>query len=174
MRFTLRFSPRLIPDWSVEYDYPAADTRPFAIGAAAKSRGHLTRQEFLDLARWKTPRSRKQCERNDPAFIREVTTVALATPSERLAIEVLTLLHGVSWPTASVILHFCSHYRYPILDFRALWSLSCDAQPADYDYPLWQGYVQFTRKLADKAKVDMRTLDRALWAYSKAHQPKGS
>lgn len=33
------------------------------------------------------------------------TRVALSTPSERLRIEVLTLLDGVGWPTASVLLH---------------------------------------------------------------------
>ena len=174
MRFKLRFLPQRVAEWADKYDYPTADTRPFEIGKAAKARGYMDRDEFLELARWKTPRSRPQCQRNDADFVREVTAVALTTSNERMAIEVLTLLHGVSWPTASVILHFCSRHRYPILDFRALWTLSCKAQPAEYDFPLWRDYVQITRELADAMKIDMRTLDRALWAYSKANQPAGT
>ncbi len=60
---------------------------------------------------------------NPEDFIKDVTHTALITPSERLRIEVLTLLNGVSWPTASVLLHFGYDNLYPILDFRALWSL---------------------------------------------------
>ncbi len=36
---------------------------------------------------------------------------------------VLRFLDGVEWPTASTILHFCGARPYPILDYRALWSL---------------------------------------------------
>ena len=82
----------------------------------------------------------------------------------------LTLLDGVSWPTASVILHFCSARPYPILDYRALWSLSCEATAVDYDFGLWWDYVRTTRELADEMGLSMRTLDRALWAYSKDKQ----
>lgn len=107
---------------------------------------------------------------NPPEFVREVTSIALTTKNERVAIEALTLLRGVSWPTASVFLHFCSRRPYPILDFRALWSLTCGATPAEYDFALWQAYVECTRGIAKGAKVSMRELDRALWAYSKRHQ----
>jgi hypothetical protein len=102
--------------------------------------------------------------------VRAVTAAALATPSERLRIEVLTLLCGVKWPTASVILHFCSTDRYPILDFRALWSLNVNV-PKAYGFDLWWEYTQFCRRMADEAHVSMRTLDRALWQFSKENQP---
>jgi hypothetical protein len=86
-----------------------------------------------------------------------------------LRIEVLTLLAGVSWPTASVILHFFHREQYPILDVRALWSLQCDP-PGEYDIPFWESYTSSCRSLAQKAGVSMRTLDRALWQYSKENQ----
>lgn len=44
-----------------------------------------------------------------------------------MRIEVLTVVCGVSWPVASTILHYCVSDDYPILDFRALWSLEMDA-----------------------------------------------
>ena len=174
MRFKLRFLPHGIGDWADKYGDAMDDAVPTAVGAAVKQRGHLEKAEFLQVARWKTPRSQTLCASNPPEFVREVTSAALATRNERLAIEVLTLLRGVSWPTASVFLHFCSPRPYPILDFRALWSLSCDATPADYGFELWQAYVEVTREIAKTSGVSMRELDRALWAYSKRNQPAGT
>ena len=174
MRFKLRFLPDRIGDWADKCGDAMDDAAPTDIGAAAKKRGYLEKAEFLKVARWKTPRSQSLCASNPPEFVREVTAVALGTKHERLAIEALTLLRGVSWPTASVFLHFCSPRQYPILDFRALWSLSCDATPAQYNYVLWQAYVVHTRDLARASGVSMRELDRALWAYSKWNQPAGT
>jgi hypothetical protein len=72
-----------------------------------------------------------------------------------------------------VLLHFGHTDPYPILDFRALWSLGVDV-PADahgfYDFPLWWEYTKFCRDLADACGVPMRVLDRALWRYSKENQ----
>lgn len=168
----LRFPKSEIHRWAVRYGYTAPDSLPAAIGASARKRGHLTRAEFLALANWKSPRTRPRCAENSAEFVRDVTSIALSTKNEQLAIEILILLRGVSWPTASVILHFCAARPYPVLDFRALWSLSCTATPSEYDFALWHAYAEFTRKLATEAKVDMRTLDRALWGYSKENQPR--
>jgi hypothetical protein len=71
----------------------------------------------------------------------------------------------VSWPTASVLLHFGRADPYPILDFRALQSLGVE-QPSQYTFDFWWAYVQACRRLADKHGVDMRTFDRALWQWS--------
>ena len=94
----------------------------------------------------------------------------MCSPSDRLRIEVLTLLNGVSWPTASVLLHVGHADRDPILDFRALWSLGVEGLPNQYTFPIWWSYVQVCRELAASAAVSMRTLDRALWQFSKEHQ----
>ncbi|UQN08815.1 hypothetical protein [Deinococcus sp. QL22] len=122
------------------------------------------------LSRWKSPRSAPLIQRNDEAYVQEITRFALTTPLERARIEALTLLSGVAWPTASVILHLYHLERYPILDFRALWSVQADLKHA-YDFGFWMAYVEFCRVQADEANVDMRTLDRALWQYSKEKQP---
>ena len=168
--FRLRFPARDIGFWAERYSNPSEDLVVSSIAPNARARGYLTRTEFLTLCQWKTPRTRPRCGTNDASFVRAVTRVALSTTDERLAIEVLTLLNGVSWPTASAILHFCARKPYPVLDFRALWSLSIQ-QPSVYAFPLWSAYTAFTRALAKKAGVPMRTLDRALWQYSKEQQP---
>jgi len=79
-------------------------------------------------------------------------------------------LDGVDWPTASVLLHFCDRQPYPVLDFRALWSLRISTPPT-YTFEFWWAYVICTRQLADAAGESMRTVDRALWQYSKERQP---
>ncbi|MCC7001302.1 MAG: hypothetical protein IT357_04025 [Gemmatimonadaceae bacterium] len=174
MNFRLRFPKDRVNEWAARYGDAMDDAVPSSIGPVARQRGHLLREEFLAVTRWKSPRTQPRCAENAPEFIEAVTRVALSTSNEQLCIQVLTLLRGVAWPTASVILHFCATRPYPVLDFRALWSLSCDAEAADYDFMLWEAYVAETRSLATECGVSMRTLDRALWAYSKVRQRVGT
>ena len=129
----------------------------------------MTQPEFLAMCRWKSARTQSYCARNSAEFVEEVTPVSFSTRNEALRIQVLTLLAGVDWPTASVILHFCSNEQYPVLDYRALWSLNTE-QPNDYNFSFWQEYTEYFRKLAQRNNISMRTLDRALWQYSKEKQ----
>ena len=55
--------------------------------------------------------------------VEDITRIALSTNSERLRIESLTLLDGVSWPSASVLLHFGHKDPYPILRHFELYRL---------------------------------------------------
>ena len=135
-----------------------------------KARGYFDKADFIAVAEWKTPRVRKHYHSNSAEEIRDVTTLALSTRSERLRIESLLLLRGVSWPVASVILHLAHKDPYPILDFHVLWSLGVDVQHITYNFAFWWAYTEFCRQLSDENQVDMRTLDRALWQYSKENQ----
>lgn len=168
--FKLRFKKIAISGWagqySVEYD-AELETGP---APQVRQRGYLLKPEFERFCRWKTPRSQKLVASNSAEYVEAVTQTALSTPNEQLRIEVLLLLSGVRWPTASVILHFCHAERYPILDYRALWSLGMNANPAKYNFDLWWAYTSFCRELADEAGVSMRELDRALWKYSEVNQ----
>ena len=94
----------------------------------------------------------------------------MTTQDERVRWDILTELRGVGPPTASVVLHFFHEAPYPIIDFRAMWSLSVDEY--NYSFEFWQEYVDFCRDLAERNNVDIRTLDRALWMYSKVNQPR--
>jgi len=171
MRFKLRFPKSDVMKWAARFDDPQADAMIERIGARVGRRGYLTRDEFLAVCRWKSPRSQALCALNDSITVRAVTTVALepATP-DRYKLPSLLQLSGVGWPTASVILHFFDARPFPILDYRALWSVS-QAAPLRYSDDLWRKYTLFTRGLAAKIGCNMRTLDRALWQYSKEKQP---
>ncbi len=141
-----------------------------SVGMPAKLRGHLTKSEFLRICKWKSPRSQHQCSSNDEELIKEISAIALATANEELRIKSLVILNGVSWPTASTILHFCHPDPYPILDFRAVWTLGLQV-PNQYNFNFWSLYVKKCRSLSIKTKLDMRQLDMALWQYSKENQP---
>lgn len=155
--------------WATQYSYPGESDFEARVAAPARARGYLRRDEFLELCRWKTPRSQPRCARNGEDLVREVTRVALAATNEEVKIRVLLLLDGVSWPTASVILHFCDEKPYPILDVRALWSVGLRRAPR-YDFALWWEYTCFVRAIGERTGLSMRTIDRALWQYSKERQ----
>jgi hypothetical protein len=166
----MRFPEHQIPELASRYSYPKKEQYiENRIVPAVRNRGHLNKKEFSAICLWKTPRSRPKCAKNREEFIEEVTRIALTTIDEELKISVLLLLSGVGWPTASVILHFCDRGQYPIIDYRALWSVGIDPPPV-YDFPFWWEYCEFVRGLADHTGHSMRIIDRALWQYSKENQ----
>lgn len=166
--FRLQFGLTEVSAVAARYSYEA-DDHVLEIGRRARERGWYSRDELVDVCEWKTVRSRSRVARNSEALVEEATRIALAATTEEVRIEVLMILSGVSWPTASVLLHLAHHDRYPILDYRALEALGIDRPPA-YSMPFWLDYVSATRDLAHVADVDMRTLDRALWQWSKERE----
>lgn len=161
--FRLRFPLREVRRWADAYTY--GDGEAIKIGEAAKAQGYLTRDQFVAVAKWKSPRPTKHHQKNDAATVEAVTRFAFGTQVESLRLRALTLLAGVNARTASAILHLCHPDPYPLMDVRAYWSLGVDPGPKDW-FADWPAYVVACRVLAAEAKVDLRTLDRALWAYS--------
>src|SRR5215472_7666570 len=112
-QFKLRFSPGKIEELATRYSEAVDAEIENEIAPRMKEQGILSKADFLRLCRWKTPRSSPRVKNNSEEFVREVTRTALSTTDERLRIEALTLLEGVGWPTASVILHFGHREPYP-------------------------------------------------------------
>ncbi len=168
----LRFPASEIEVWARRYSYPRSDQQLCSVvRPEAQRQGHITREQLLQICYWKTPRAAGKAEPNDDAFVREVTRIAFGTTQERVRIQILTMLAGVGWPTASAILHYTISEDYPILDVRALWSLEMERTTANYTFPLWDAYIKECRRIASNAGVSVRTLDKALWQYAKTHQP---
>jgi len=132
---------------------------------------YLDQDHFMKLCLWKSPRPKKSYEDpvNSDERIKMITTLALKSEDEYFKVTVLQLLIGVSWPVASVILNFAQPDRYSILDFRALWSLGLQ-QPKKYDFDFWMDYTRRVNEIKKNLGIDLRTLDKALWFYSKENQ----
>lgn len=160
--------------WADRYSYRADDQHVIdAISPAVRERGYFLRDEFMDTYRWKTTRTAARAAKYSEAEIAEVTGVAFRQTDEKLRICLLRALDGVDWPVASVLLHVGLDPGYPIIDYRALWSLG-SGEPSGYTFQFWWVYVGVCRQLAAEIGVSVRDLDKALWAYSEANQPRGT
>lgn len=140
--------------------------------AGVKKRRFLSLPELEALCRWKSARPLPRIRSNSNAEVEEITRWALSSSIERVRIEALLLLHGVSWPMASSVLHWFHPDPYPVLDVRALWSLG-QSVPSSFSFPFWWQYVVTCRGLARRFRMPMRAVDRALWQYSKANGGPG-
>jgi hypothetical protein len=165
-QFDLQFPLEQVRDYAARYGY-AGYAPVIAIGKRARARGYYSLDEFVAVCRWKTPRTAPLVAMNTAAAVEDATRTALAEASnERERIEALRSLSGVEWPTASVLLRLAYPERYPILDKRAVQALGV-RPPSAYSFRSWKAYVDACRQLAEQAAVDGRTLDQALWQWSK-------
>jgi hypothetical protein len=119
----LRFAEHQIETLAGRYEYHYTETELINLIPVVREKGFLEKNDLERLAYWKAPRSAGHIRKNPEDFVIEVTAFALSARTERARIETLTILDGISWPSASVILHFFHYDPYPIMDIRALWSL---------------------------------------------------
>lgn len=166
----LNISKSEIIKYSGRYQYPNNEQSILNLIPVVKARGFLEVNELHAVLRWKAARIAGHAMNNTDRYAEEITSFALSAKDERSRIEALTLLDGFAWPTASVILHFFHKDPYPILDYRALWSIGI-VKPAQYTFAFWWQYVKTIRKISERFCLDMRTIDRALWQFSKEFQP---
>jgi len=163
--FSLQFDVSEIGALAAKYAYPAGDERPRQIGDLARVNGYLNRDQFLEVAKWKSHRPAHLHAMNNEESVLTWTRTAFLCEGDLQPIRALTKLKGVRIPTASAILHFCHPGRYPLIDFRALESLGVPRRTS-VTMRLWCAYAEFCRGLADAQHVSLRELDRALWAWS--------
>jgi hypothetical protein len=166
--FALRFPIEEVPQWATRYGYlgPETERLETIVGPRSRQAGLITKPDFLDICEWKSVRQRPRYAANSAELIEEATRIALSARDERIRIGVLLPLRGVGWPVASTLLYFAHRDPYPILDFRALWSLGVDKPPFVFDFAYWSAYVAACRRTAAAAGVAVRQLDRAVWQYS--------
>ncbi len=171
----LRFCQSEIPYWAKRYPSPVSKLENELTDKTLVNK--VQQQEYLDInllrkvAKWKSQRRVALIDENSESDVKEITRYAFTTPSERVRHGILRCLDGVELPTASAVLHFFHKDPYPIIDYRALWSIRVEKY--NYSFSFWQEYVEFSRELAKSNNADMRTLDRALWQYSREKQEKG-
>jgi hypothetical protein len=77
--FALQFPIQRVPGYAARY--PEEDNEILALGRAARDRGYYTREAFVRVCRWKTPRSSPLVAQNTAESVEGSTRVALATDS---------------------------------------------------------------------------------------------
>jgi len=172
-----RWAGRFDAEFPPKYKQGEAQLKAWLQTQFREGRRYLDKPHFVDIARWKSQRPLPHYESNDGALVREVSALAFAARRDDLRLRVLTLLNGVGVPVASTILHFAFPDKYPIMDIRAvttltrfgLWTGPDPAQPGfiGFDVEDWQVYVRLMREHASRLGVTLRDLDKALWAFDK-------
>jgi hypothetical protein len=137
--------------------------------SAAQSQGHLNKPQFLVITDWKTERLKSKTRQNTNDEVMHYTRAALQLIGPE-AIKPLLSLQGVGLPTASCILHYCHPQSFPIIDYRALWTL--DIPYRNTSYRGWVSICDAVGRLHQETGLDYRTIDRALWMYSRIHQER--
>ncbi len=137
--------------------------------------GDFTLANLEAIVRWKSERAVQYLIGNSSEKIRRVLAVATKPEaSTETAMNALLELHGVDIPVASAILAAIYPERYTVLDFRALEALG----HARHDIHFYEEYVAFCKRLAESnivkpqsnlpAPTPLRTLDRALWEWTRS------
>ena len=154
--------------WSLISERDAAEERAFERELpAARAAGHLSKSLFVRLARWKSVRNTPNYQSNTDAEVRAATSAAFSAPEDAVALQALMVLNGVALRTASAILQWMRPDRFPILDFRVVQALG-RSMPASYDnVGFYATLAEEIRALAERNSLDLRMIDRALWAWSK-------
>ena len=162
--FVLQFAPAEIDALAARYG-AAQDDDALHAGRQIVC-GNYSRDNLKVIVNWKSPRRAALIEDNKDDHIAVALKFA-SSPStpEAMAVAVLTALHGVGIPMASAILTAIDPERYTVLDYRALESLGITNWPETIGF--YVAYLNACRQLASVHGKSLRTLDRALWQWSR-------
>jgi hypothetical protein len=147
----------------------------FEAGEAIRN-GDYSLANLEAIVRWKSERAVQYLIGNSSEKIRRALAVAASPASSTAAaVKALIDLHGVDLSVASAVLAAIHPDRYTVLDFRALEALG----HARHDVRFYEEYLAFCKRLAESnivkpqgnlpAPTPLRTLDRALWEWSRSH-----
>lgn len=141
-----------------------------------KNRGYFTKEEFIKMGMWKSPRPKQKYLKNSEKEIIEISKKVLSTKFEKRRIDLLTKLRGVKIPTASAILTLIDPKNYGVIDIR-VWQVlylygSVKDKPSgtNFDFNNWYNYLMKLRYYAKKFKVSARDIERTLFLYHKKIQ----
>jgi len=163
--FNLQFQQSEITELARTFSYPRDDKKAIKAGEQIKS-GHYTLTNLDEIAKWKSPRSIRHVLKNSAADVEEALRVAVSAKTDRTAMAVLIGLRGIDVPVGSAVLSMIDPERFTIVDFRALAALGV-ARRAAPSIDFYLEYLVRCRQLASDYGVSMRTLDKAMWQWSK-------
>jgi hypothetical protein len=147
----------------------------FEAGDAIRN-GDYSLSNLEAIVRWKSERAVQVLIGNSNEKIRRALAVAASPESStETAVKALLDLHGIDIVLASAVLAAIFPERYTVLDFRTLEALG----HARHDVRFYEEYLAFCKRLAESnivtpqselpAPTPLRTIDRALWEWSRSH-----
>jgi hypothetical protein len=147
----------------------------FEAGDAIRN-GDYSLANLEAIVRWKSERAVQVLIGNSNETIRRALALAASPESTtETAVNALTELHGIDIVLASAVLAAIFPERYTVLDFRTLEALG----HARHDVRFYEEYLAFCKRLAESnivtpqselpAPTPLRTIDRALWEWSRSH-----
>jgi hypothetical protein len=147
----------------------------FEAGDAIRN-GDYSLANLEAIVRWKSERAVQVLIGNSNETIRRALALAASPESStETAVNALTELHGLDIVLASAVLAAIFPERYTVLDFRTLEALG----HARHDVRFYEEYLAFCKRLAESnivtpqselpAPTPLRTIDRALWEWSRSH-----
>jgi len=155
----------------LEYDQ-GADEKAFEAARRIHG-GDWSRSNLEVIVAWKSRRRIRLIADNSDSEIADALQLALIAKEPRSAFGVLMGLSGIAVPMASAILTAIDQEKYTIIDYRAVEALSVP----EIDYSNLKFYLHHylpaCKRMARERNVDLRTFDRALWAWSEAKGKKG-
>ena len=138
-------------------------------------RSHLTVDKLQRIMDWKYPRGRTRgyAQQNGPDQVESVTRGAFSQADPADAVGELCRLKGVWVAMASAILTVFDPLRFTVLDVRAWNALKTlklldELGLAEFDQhtdspAAYRAYLKACVRLAEEAKVSLRSLDRCVW-----------
>jgi len=147
----------------------------FEAGDAIRN-GDYSLANLEAIVRWKSERAVQVLIGNSNETIRRALALAASPESTtETAVNALTELHGIDIVLASAVLAAIFPERYTVLDFRTLEALG----HARHNVRFYEEYLAFCKRLAESnivtpqselpAPTPLRTIDRALWEWSRSH-----
>ena len=136
----------------------------------------LSRGEFLEMCRWKSPRSIRHCKRNSERSVESISHAVFTSRSEKKRLELLTSLYGVSVPTASAIFTLTNPARYAVIDIRVwqllhrLGSVNENARGQGFNFSQWEQYLMILGGQAKRLRVPVRLVELTLFRFHQNHQ----
>lgn len=132
--------------------------------------GCLSKAQLHAIAKWKSPRSARRVDANQPADVKKFTRIAFTLARDRkmprsVPIAILTALRGVRVPTASVILTIWDPKRFGIIDVNAWSTLVGKKRKGAFTAGEYDLYSEILRRLSAHTKLTPREIDMALWTH---------
>lgn len=139
-------------------------------------KGFFTKDQFFNVAMWKSPRPKKHYLSNSEEGIIDIFRLVLNSDSDADRVTLLTSFKGVSIAVASSLLTIINPKDYGIIDIR-VWQLlhlygEVDTKPKGQGFNLndYLDYLSILRKYVKKFDVNVRDIERILFFHHREIQ----